>query len=276
MAERIGAVSQVVVENDEDVDDLEQGEPEDESVILQCKNCNTIVGDSMSWVYANDDLKTVTLHSTTNAVTMGKKLMTSTTGGIDLGSTYVHLVCKHCNEVVGKVYKTTSRQLDNLRDLFTFSAHQITSYQVGSNEQTADVDLQNQRNLLSPESIKEEILKIQVMICALNQRIGNIESSLEIKDDDEIPDEEQIKETPKNTQQGGSYTPLNTHSDVIKGTARGDQTPSLQDKVISHHGQVGTSSPVAVQNGRQFTSGKRSKEQTMALGSKGNKRSRYK
>ena len=30
-------------------------------LVLQCSECNVIVGDSKSWVSANDDLKSITL-----------------------------------------------------------------------------------------------------------------------------------------------------------------------------------------------------------------------
>ena len=90
-------------------------------------------------------------------------------------------------------------------------------------------------------------LQTQVMICALNNRIRNIENSLEIE---EIPDEEQAPE-------GGSHVPIKAPSDLHKGASRGEgskQQTSLQDKVTSQHIDSGSG---AVQNGRQYTTGKR-------------------
>ncbi|XP_038049302.1 uncharacterized protein LOC119722954 isoform X2 [Patiria miniata] len=215
----------------------------------------------------NSDVPVV-LQCITSAVTPGKKLMTSTSEGIDLGSTYIHLLCKQCNEVVGKIYKTTSRQLDSLRDLYTLSIHHITSYQVGSRGQRADVGLQETLDLPTAKSLKDSILKIQVMICALNNRILNIENALELKED--------ADDQADNTAPEGFY---NTTDAVNDHTKTKNLLASQQDKTATGHSE--SSMPDRdisgmTQSGRQYTAGKRSKETTSHTGSQGNKRSRFK
>ncbi|XP_022082563.1 uncharacterized protein LOC110974910 isoform X3 [Acanthaster planci] len=204
----------------------------------------------------------------TNSVTAGKKLMTSTTEGIDLGSTYIHLLCKQCNEVVGRIYKTTSRQLDSLRDLYTFSAHQISSYQIGSGQQRASVGLQDMLDLPTAKSLKDSILKTQVMICALNNRILNIENALELKED---------AEEPADIPASGHYNTPNDQDNTAGGMNSHIQTKKLsnsqQDLTAAVSSIEEKESSGTVKKGKQFIAGKRSKETSTATG---NKRSRFK
>lgn len=52
-------------------------------------------------------------------------------GGLDDGATFQVLRCAQCDAAVGRVYQTTPRGLDVLRDNFTFLEESIASYQVG-------------------------------------------------------------------------------------------------------------------------------------------------
>ncbi|XP_022082562.1 uncharacterized protein LOC110974910 isoform X2 [Acanthaster planci] len=214
-------------ETDMTEDDETAEDDNDVPVVLQCKNCNNIVGDSMAWVCANDDLKTITLHSITNSVTAGKKLMTSTTEGIDLGS-----------------------------------------YQIGSGQQRASVGLQDMLDLPTAKSLKDSILKTQVMICALNNRILNIENALELKED---------AEEPADIPASGHYNTPNDQDNTAGGMNSHIQTKKLsnsqQDLTAAVSSIEEKESSGTVKKGKQFIAGKRSKETSTATG---NKRSRFK
>ena len=47
--------------------------------------------------------------------------LVTSTAGPDIGSTYLVLECERCNEHLGKIYKTTPRDLDDIREAFTLS-----------------------------------------------------------------------------------------------------------------------------------------------------------
>ncbi|XP_072036844.1 protein Mis18-alpha-like [Amphiura filiformis] len=164
-------------------DDAEEGDQGELPVVLQCSHCNMILGDSMSWVSTNDELNSITLRSVSSMVVKGKELVTSTEG-IDLGSTYQQLQCKSCKDVVGRMYRTTPRTLDDLRDLFTLYITKINSYQIGSSEQTAGVG-NSLIDLPTAREIQTSITKTQVMVCTLNERVLNIEKAMEIEYEDE-------------------------------------------------------------------------------------------
>ena len=66
-----------------------------------------------------------------------KRLMSR--GGLDDGATFQVLRCRECNAAVGRVYQTTPRGLDILRDNFTLLEESIASYQVRTRPRTAVV-----------------------------------------------------------------------------------------------------------------------------------------
>ncbi|XP_054753155.2 uncharacterized protein LOC129258933 [Lytechinus pictus] len=150
--------------------------------VFQCQHCNVIISDSIAFIAAHDDLKSITLNSVNASVELSTKLITST-DGIDQGSTFSPLVCRGCKTVLGKVYKTTPRPLDDLRDYFTIDVNKLSVYQVGSTDSSSlpesDTPFQQFTNL---KTLKETTLKLQVLMCAMHQRIQNIEQSLEIED----------------------------------------------------------------------------------------------
>ncbi|KAK9760022.1 hypothetical protein K7432_016380 [Basidiobolus ranarum] len=92
-----------------------ESEPQDISapLVFQCNACRSIVGDSYSWVCATKELNSVSLYGKSDQVQLGEELLTSNSG-FDIGSTYIPLTCS-CDVILGKVYKTTPRLLDNVR-----------------------------------------------------------------------------------------------------------------------------------------------------------------
>lgn len=57
-------------------------------------------------------------------VVIDKELETSKEGS-DYGSTFNNMFCKNCNEWVGRCYRTTTPELDELRGNYTFSIGQL-------------------------------------------------------------------------------------------------------------------------------------------------------
>ncbi|GLE11321.1 hypothetical protein PINS_up023701 [Pythium insidiosum] len=91
----------------EDEEDEEEEEDEEIAapVVFQCGTCRCIFGDSYSFVSSNADLLLVTLSAVTN-VAVGPEPLTSKEGP-DLGSSFLELLCKQCQTVLGRQYLTT-------------------------------------------------------------------------------------------------------------------------------------------------------------------------
>lgn len=53
-------------------------------------------------------------------IVIDQDLITSK-GEFDYGSTFNNLNCKNCNEWIGRSYRTTTPELDNIRGRFSFS-----------------------------------------------------------------------------------------------------------------------------------------------------------
>eukprot|EP00057_Strongylocentrotus_purpuratus_P006774 XP_011661248.1 PREDICTED: uncharacterized protein LOC764879 [Strongylocentrotus purpuratus] len=91
--------------------------------------------------------------------------------------------------MVGKVYRTTPRLLDDLRDNYTLDANKLSIYQIGSATTTvspADDAASSLLNMTDLKTLKETMLKLQVLMCTMHQRIANIEQSLEIEEIDPV------------------------------------------------------------------------------------------
>lgn len=148
-------------------------------LIFRC-SCGVIVGDSVAWVTANDVLGTATLTRVTKQVHCGKTLVSSSSGE-DIGSAYLVLKCEGCKKDIGKMYKTTPRRLDDLRDRFTLTVDKIESYQVGSSEQVAPglSMMATDGNLSVPRShaVFAELKQLQTAVAALNDRLSAVEDA---------------------------------------------------------------------------------------------------
>ncbi|KAL1924765.1 uncharacterized protein VTP21DRAFT_4419 [Calcarisporiella thermophila] len=152
----------------------------DSPLVFQCKNCHFIVGDSFAWLSADQNLKAITLNSTSEHVKISDELKTST-DGIDLGSAYVNLLCKSCGAILGRVYKTTPRILDNIRDMFTFNLDSVKTYQLGKTGSNQSEALSNEEDLLtmpSAKALQTTLDKIKELICFLDERIGAVEEGM--------------------------------------------------------------------------------------------------
>ncbi|XP_054752969.2 uncharacterized protein LOC129258763 [Lytechinus pictus] len=152
-------------------------------VVFQCQGCRSILSDSLAFLTANDDLKTITVNRVNSSVGLSPRRITST-HGVDQGSTYSPVECKECHNVVGKVYKTTPRLLDDLRDYYTLDANKLLIYQIGSSTTSLFLEDGPSRSVPSItdlRTLKDTVMKLQVLMCTMHQRIANIEQSLEIE-----------------------------------------------------------------------------------------------
>ncbi|KAL3883912.1 hypothetical protein ACJMK2_030140 [Sinanodonta woodiana] len=175
------------------VDDetLEQTTEKDNSlpVVFQCSQCNSILGDSLSWVGANPIMRTITIKNITSKVGVREAVHIST-AGTDAGSTYNSLFCEVCKEEFGKKYLASPPNMDAMRGLFTFNVDKLSSYQVGSTEPNAGdpLDLSDIVSLSSPMCMQQHIHKLDLLIVSIDRRLQAVENFLS-KEGSESPSE---------------------------------------------------------------------------------------
>lgn len=111
----------------------ESVEGEDSAVssplVFSCVKCKTIVGDSFSFLSSSAEAKTITTSAASN-IQRSTELYTSY-ASLDEGSTYFCFLCSQCQQPLGRYYVTTSKDLDHVREKFTFNIDEITSYELG-------------------------------------------------------------------------------------------------------------------------------------------------
>ncbi|PWN51299.1 hypothetical protein IE53DRAFT_386334 [Violaceomyces palustris] len=108
------------------------------SFVFQCKSCRSIVGDSISWKTSRKDMGLVVLSHVSDRARSSETLQTSSEPGLDLGSTYSTVECASCDAELGRRYRTTSRNLDDLRDAYSLRLEALTVYQLGSSISQSD------------------------------------------------------------------------------------------------------------------------------------------
>jgi hypothetical protein len=111
---------------------MEDVESEIEAVnpcVFQCIKCRVVVGDSYCLQAASKEYNVITLTAASN-VKRSQDVFTSK-NGFDVGSTYFAFTCSTCSTLLGKYYLTTSMELDDWRQKFTFNCDLVSSYELG-------------------------------------------------------------------------------------------------------------------------------------------------
>eukprot|EP01041_Mallomonas_annulata_P005985 gene5985-12067_t len=160
------------------------------NLIFQCLKCNLVVGDSNNFSNSNEELQVIVLSAASN-IEKGHDVFTSKSG-IDVGSTYFSFRCKGCKSFLGRYYLTTSRELDCVRDHFTFSVHAISSYELGKSQHgsirltdavVASSQTQSE-NDISQQLCKEDeedkianIMRVQLVMVNLADRVAALEEA---------------------------------------------------------------------------------------------------
>ena len=111
------------------VSEDKEGEAIAGPLCFSCLKCRSIVGDSFSFLTSDESAQTITLSASSN-IQRSADVYTSKSGS-DVGSTYFNFTCSNCQAQLGRYYLTTSKDLDELREKFTFNVNNIQSYELG-------------------------------------------------------------------------------------------------------------------------------------------------
>lgn len=102
-------------------------------LVFQCRKCFRLLGDSFSFVATDAELGYLILSDVSEVITQDSTYETSLEPGKDIGSTFARLRCAGCRNTIGRNYRTTPRDLDDLRDCYSLEVGAIFTYQLGSN-----------------------------------------------------------------------------------------------------------------------------------------------
>jgi hypothetical protein len=159
-------------------------------LVFQCARCMTIVGDSFSMICSHEDMNTITLSASSN-IARSADVYTSKDGR-DVGSTFFSFTCLSCDASLGNYYLTTPKDLDEIREKFTFSMDCIKAYQLGmahhgkipepslpkctSQNHTDDIDSTiNSSHKEVSKTVEEEIVKLQAVMIDIVERVQFLE-----------------------------------------------------------------------------------------------------
>jgi len=161
-------------------------------LVFQCASCKLIVGDSYGMHSSNESRRTITLTCASN-IRRSHDIFTSKAGD-DVGSTYFSFTCSGCDGPLGNYYLTTSKDLDDIRERFTFSIDNVTSYELGKAEhgkmpEPKDMSFHGSNDAsssgnndeapgLSVAEMREEILKIQHVLLDHGVRLSIVEQTV--------------------------------------------------------------------------------------------------
>jgi hypothetical protein len=151
----------------------------DAPLVFQCKSCSIIIGDSWSMQSSDAEMETITLSAAAN-VSRADEAVTSKQGA-DVGSTFHLLHCGKCAAHLGKVYLTTARAFDALRDMYTFSTDAVTSYKLGGGEPAlgADGSAAGGGGVAAVQvelaEAVDNVEKLQNLVLVLDERIAKLE-----------------------------------------------------------------------------------------------------
>lgn len=81
-------------------------------------------------------MRTITLTAASN-IQRSADVYTSKEG-LDVGSTYFRFTCAMCQNPLGLYYLTTSKDLDELREKFSFNYESVTLYEIGKAQHGVD------------------------------------------------------------------------------------------------------------------------------------------
>eukprot|EP00696_Hemimastix_kukwesjijk_P011420 gnl/Hemi2/24337_TR8181_c0_g1_i1.p1 gnl/Hemi2/24337_TR8181_c0_g1~~gnl/Hemi2/24337_TR8181_c0_g1_i1.p1 ORF type:complete len:271 (-),score=72.77 gnl/Hemi2/24337_TR8181_c0_g1_i1:580-1392(-) len=145
-------------------------------IVFQCQHCRTIVGDSFSLIAMDRELQAIILTDVLN-IEVKQEAITSRHGR-DAGSTFFAMCCTHCNNTLGKVYKTTARHMDGVRDLFSLHQDSISSYELGRPQLSCAENVRD--SVPDFGEMRKRVWKLVQLSIAFDMRLQAVESATQL------------------------------------------------------------------------------------------------
>jgi len=160
-------------------------------MVLQCKKCQQIVGDSTAYIAYHEELQSIALQSVSQPVVQEAEMPKTSRQAVDFGSTYVPLSCARCQVELGKKYLTTPKKLDAMRDLYALDMSALTCYELGEcssgtvDERTERLIERLNENASSSSDmatasmcleLKSDMAKVQKLLLVVEERLQELEA----------------------------------------------------------------------------------------------------
>ncbi|XP_066284045.1 uncharacterized protein [Branchiostoma lanceolatum] len=173
-------------------------------VVFQCQRCREILADSLAFIdplkgpKASVEMGYVSFSAVTESVTIGKDTSSTKKTDKDYGCFYLPLSCSGCGSVIGKMYTSTPREFDALRDAYTININKVTNYSLGSGH---SIPQSNQGAIVTAKDmIDNEMSKVRQVVVTLSERVTFLEQVMkeEVEPDlEEHPLPAEKKQVPK-------------------------------------------------------------------------------
>ncbi|KAG5520114.1 hypothetical protein PMAC_001190 [Pneumocystis sp. 'macacae'] len=207
---------------------------EEPPTVFQCVNCRSVVGDSYAWSTSHRESNTITLAEVPEDSIIESEMEECTPQG-----NFTEISCKHCKGNLGRIYKSTPRRLDDIRDMFTFNLDNIISYELvyqlgpkklrpvqpinGIFGSSIDAEIQNEINKLKSFTVAvfEQVEELQNRSTSLETELQKVKNfSLDLLASDEY------------------FFDRNTHSDLPPKQTMSHikaSSPASNSQEFAHH-----------------------------------------
>ncbi|XP_062935270.1 protein Mis18-alpha [Cynocephalus volans] len=155
---------------------VEAAAAEERPMVFLCSGCRRPLGDSLSCVNS-EDTDCILLRCVSCNVSVDKKQKLSKCTK-ENGCLLETLYCTGCSLNLGRVYRSTPRNLDYKRDLFCLSVKAIEVYILGSSEKQIVSEDEELFNLESRVEIEKSLKQMEDVLKALQTQLWETESKL--------------------------------------------------------------------------------------------------
>ncbi len=142
-------------------------------VVMQCGSCRTILADTtLGFLEANKGAGTISCSSVRN-VSLSPDIET-TTSGIHASCTYRKMTCKHCGELVGRRFVSTTTQFDAIRGAFTFHKAKLFTYELGANAGDTSSDTLSSRGEGFSKPNENALRSLEELLSSINESMNGL------------------------------------------------------------------------------------------------------
>ncbi|KTW30685.1 hypothetical protein T552_00398 [Pneumocystis carinii B80] len=144
---------------------------EESPTVFQCVKCRSVVGDSYAWSVSHRENNTITLSEVPEDSIIESEVEECTPHG-----NFTEISCKHCKGNLGRIYKSTPRRLDDIRDMFTFNLDNIISYQLGPKKSRPIQSMNGIFGSFIDMEIQNEINKLKSFTVAVFEQVEELQN----------------------------------------------------------------------------------------------------
>lgn len=99
-------------------------------IVFQCVNCRVVVGDTTTAYVADFEANLISLTAARSVIVQDDMHLSKS--GFDVGCSFKSIHCQNCKHILGRVYFSTTPQLDSLRSTYALHSSSLESYQLGT------------------------------------------------------------------------------------------------------------------------------------------------